>query len=269
MNDRFAFAKLVDTLSPWIHQFVFVGGWAHRLYRLHPSADIPAYQPLATLDADVAFAEREKLEGNIKARLQEAGFHEQLTGNHRPPVSQYVLGEDAPTGFYAEFLTPLIGRATDREGRPIATLGLAGITAQRLRYLELLLNAPWRVTMGEDWGTSSPLTLSIPNPVSFIVQKLLIHDDRARDKKAQDILYIHDTLELFAADMDRLSAIWRDEVRVAMHDNWVQNLLRAMDDVFGQTNDRIRDAAAIPQGREIDPGRMRAMCHAVLKEVLA
>jgi hypothetical protein len=269
VNDRLAFTRLVEALSPWIHQFVFVGGWAHRLYRLHPKADTPSYQPLATLDADVAFAERASLEGDIKACLQEAGFHEQLTGNHRPPVSQYTLGEDQPGGFYAEFLTPLIGRATDRDGRPIATLGRAGITAQRLRYLELLRNAPWSVTLGDDWGTSAPLTLRIPNPVSFIVQKLLIHNDRARDKKAQDILYIHDTLDLFASDMDGLVAVWRDDVRLAMPHKWVQHLMRAKDETFGQLNDRIRDAAVIPQDRELDPDRMRAMCQAVLEEMLA
>lgn len=80
MTDRAAFARLVEALSPWSQQVVFVGGWAHRLYRLHDLAETPAYQPLATLDADVAFAERERLEGSIKQRLLAAGFQEQLTG---------------------------------------------------------------------------------------------------------------------------------------------------------------------------------------------
>lgn len=101
MNDRAAFARLVQVLAPWKHQLVFVGEWAHRLYRLHPMAEAPAYPPLATLDADVAFAERERLEGSIKAQLLAAGFQEQLMGNHQPPVSQYTLGEDEPSGFYA------------------------------------------------------------------------------------------------------------------------------------------------------------------------
>ena len=123
MTDRAAFAKLVRTLAP-------LGD-----------------RPLTTLDADVAFAEREKLEGSIKDRLLEAGFKEQLTGNHNPPVSQYTLGDDDAGGFYAEFLTPLTGSGRTRQGEPLATVKNAGVTAQRLRYLDLLLKSPWNVTL--------------------------------------------------------------------------------------------------------------------------
>ncbi|NID15460.1 GSU2403 family nucleotidyltransferase fold protein [Luteibacter yeojuensis] len=268
MNDRAAFAKLVETLSPWGHQLVFIGGWAHRLYRLHPKADAPAYQPLATLDADVAFSEGERLEGSIKACLQEAGFEEQLTGNHRPPVSQYTLGDDDAGGFYAEFLTPLIGRETTREGKRIVTLEKAGITAQRLRYLDILLQSPWTVALPPDWGAPALSDLRIPNPVSFIVQKLLIHDDRHGSKKAQDLLYIHDTLELFGPELEHLTLLWRDEVRPSMHEKWVQRALQAKEEMFATMNDRIRDAAAIPVDRDLAPERMRAMCAAILAEVL-
>lgn len=268
MNDRLAFARLVQALSPWKHQLVFVGGWAHRLYRLHPMAAAPAYPPLVTLDADVAFAEREPLEGSIKAQLLAAGFEEQLMGNHQPPVSQYTLGEDDPSGFYAEFLTPMTGSGRTRTGRPLATVRSAGITAQRLRYLELLLLCLWTVVLDKAWGAEPPLDLQIPNPVSFIVQKLLIHDQRLADKKAQDILYIHDTLELFGPELDTLGTIWRECVHEAMHERWVRDFRQAKDTVFGRMNDRIRDAAAIPPGRSLNPERMRAMCLAALQEIL-
>lgn len=269
MNDHQAFAKLVGALAPWDSRLLFVGGWAHRLYRLHPGATPPAYQPLATLDADVAFAQHERLEGDIRAGLQQAGFEQELTGNHHPPVSRYTLGEDGPAGFYAEFLTPLVGRAQTRDGTPLATQAQAGITAQRLRYLELLFIAPWSVTLDAGWGVDVPLMVRIPNPVAFIVQKLLIHKDRAAGKQSQDLLYIHDTLELFAAELDPLGALWRDDVRPVMEAAWVHRLERARDDAFRVTNDRIRDAARIPQNRDLDPERMRAMCLAALGEMLA
>ena len=32
------FARLIEALHPWLDQVVVIGGWAHRLYRLHPLA---------------------------------------------------------------------------------------------------------------------------------------------------------------------------------------------------------------------------------------
>lgn len=267
MNDLAAFMKLVAALSPWRHQLIFVGGWAHRLYRLHPRAQALDYEPLATLDADVAFARHEQLEGDIRQQLLAAGFVQQLTGEHRPPVSRYTLGEDEAGGFYAEFLTPLIGREIARDGRRNATVAAAGVTAQQLRYLEVLLQSPWSVTLDHEWGAASPIDLQIPNPVSFIVQKLLVHDRRPRDKQAQDVLYIHDTLELFAPELDELARIWHENLRGTLHDHRVRELHRACARVFGELNDRVRDAAAMPQDRGLDPERLRAMCHAALGEI--
>jgi hypothetical protein len=31
-----SFARLIDSLSPWLDQVVIIGGWAPRLYRFHP-----------------------------------------------------------------------------------------------------------------------------------------------------------------------------------------------------------------------------------------
>lgn len=121
--------------------------------------------------------------------------------------------------------------------------------------------APWSVALTPDWGAAAPLDLRIPNPVSFIVQKLLIHDDRPGDKKAQDLLYIHDTLELFAPELEHLVLLWR-EVHCAMNDRWVQRTLQLKEKLFGTLNDQMRDAAAIPADRDLDPERMRAMCAA-------
>lgn len=153
-------------------------------------------------------------------------------------------------------------------GVPIATIEKAGVTAQRLRYLDLLLMAPWIVSVAAFGADSAALTVRIPNPVSFIVQKLLIHDDRMVAKRAQDILYIHDTLELFAAHVDEMATLWRHEISASVHARWVQKTLRAKDELFGRLNDRIRDAALIPQDRDIDPERMRLLCLSALGEIL-
>ena len=57
-NDIEKFCGLVEALRPWLGRIVFVGGWAHRLYRERPeSAQLP-YAPLRTTDADVALDPR-------------------------------------------------------------------------------------------------------------------------------------------------------------------------------------------------------------------
>lgn len=267
MSEQRAFGQLVASLSPWLEQLVFVGGWAFRLYRLHPSAEVPAYRPVVTLDADIAFAEAESLEGSIRTRLLDTGFVESLMGNHRPPVSQYTLGTDT-SGFYAEFLTPLTGSGRRRDGEPIATLAKAGVTAQRLRHLDLLLETPWQVTLGTDWGLPSDTSVRVPNPASFIAQRLLIHDQRPPGKKVQDILYIHDTLELFGGQRDDLRRLWRDALAPTLHVRQQRALLQAIDTIFGRLNDRIRDAAAMPADRQLDPERMRQMCRMALGDML-
>ena len=267
MTDRVAFGRLVASLAPWIDQLVFVGGWAFRLYRLHPGAQVPDYRPVVTLDADVAFAEGERLAGDIRAHLAEAGFAETLMGDLRPPVAQYALGDDA-AGFYAEFLTPMSGSGRRRTGEAWSTELRAGVTAQRLRHLELLLDTPWRVRLGADWGLDHAVDVRIPNPASFIAQRLLIHDQRLPAKKAQDILYIHDTLELFGGQLNELAGLWRNEICSRLSGKQLRELARLIDAIFGQLGDEIRDAAAIPADRHLNPERMRLMCLQTLKELL-
>ena len=84
MDDFAEIARLIDALRPWLAHLVIVGGWAHRLHRFHPLANPPAYQPLRTRDADVAFSLMAPLEGDIGAALEAADFREELSGEIRP-----------------------------------------------------------------------------------------------------------------------------------------------------------------------------------------
>lgn len=130
------------------------------------------------------------------------------------------------------------------------------------------MESPWTVTLDEHWGAGSTLDLQIPNPVSFMVQKLLIHGLRCGGKKSQDILYIHDTLELFAGRMEELGSLWPEHLQPTLHANDVRRMLQLIDSIFGTITDHIRDAAAIPQDRQLDPARMQAMCHVALGGIL-
>jgi hypothetical protein len=41
------FARLIEALHPWLNQIVVIGGWAYRLYRLHPLAQLLLKNPWA------------------------------------------------------------------------------------------------------------------------------------------------------------------------------------------------------------------------------
>ncbi|WP_186106848.1 GSU2403 family nucleotidyltransferase fold protein [Burkholderia gladioli] len=263
MNDLEPFARLAAALAPWRDQIVYVGGWAHRLYRLHPVATAdPRFRPIATLDADIAFDEHTRFQGSMKDALLAAGFREQLCGEYRPPVAKYTLGDERH-GFYAEFLTTLSGSGRTRKGAPSVTLDASGISAQKLRRFSLLMALPWRVSIAAGTaGLPVPLHgLRIPNPVSFIAQKILIRDERRRQRKlAQDILYIHDAIVLFADRASRLAVLWRDDVAHHVSARERAEIVEGIEALFGEVTDELRAAARIPVDRLLVPREMQAIC---------
>jgi len=268
MDDSREIARLIDALAPWLRQVVVVGGWAHQLHRLHPAAGEPSHRSLSTRDADVAFSPREQLAGNIGAALKAAGFVEDLSTDHAPPVTQYHLGQDK-SGFYAEFLSPLSGDGRLRDGRPDATFSAAGITAQKLRYLELLLVEPWIVELNSAKGIPvvEPRAVRLPNPVMFIAQKLLIATTRTPAKRAQDILYIHDTIELFARHRAELASTWKSSLRASCGERVARKVERSCLTQFSGLSDPIRSAARIPVDRDLKPEWLLDSCALGLGEL--
>jgi hypothetical protein len=112
------FARLLQVLEPWLDEVVIVGGWAHRLHRLHPFGQSLAYAPLMTLDADIAVPPRlAVLDEDIRQRLLAGGFREEFLGTDQLPATHYRLGT-AGSGFYAEFITPLVGSVAAAAKRP-------------------------------------------------------------------------------------------------------------------------------------------------------
>jgi hypothetical protein len=267
-DDLAAFARLVEALRPWHDRLVIVGGWSHRLHRLHDMATPPDYLPLSTKDADVAFSLNQSPHGDIRAALESAGFEEVLSGDHRPPVAEYRLG-GVDAGFFAEFLAPLAGSGQRRDGTGDATVVRAGVTAQKLRHLGVLLTRPWTVTLdvGGEIPVSVPTEIRIANPVCFIAQKLLIRNQREPRKRAQDVLYIHDTLELFGAHRDVLGAMWVHEIRPHLGAKVARQIERLCLVQFEAVDDVIRDAARIPVDRSLSPTDVRAECAYGLEEI--
>ena len=157
-----------------------------------------------------------------------------------------------------------------RNGEPDATVSTAGITAQKLRHLDILLINPWLIRVGPDQDVplARPTDLKVASPASFIVQKLLIQRDRTPGKRAQDVLYIHDVLELFGAVLPTLKALWEEEVRPALPAKTARQIVELSRESFSSITDVIRNAARIPQDRTLSPERLRAACQLALTEVL-
>jgi hypothetical protein len=263
-NPEFAsFARLVESLRPWLAQVVVVGGWAHRLYRLHPLAQQLRYEPLATLDADVALPAGLKVTGDeIYQRLAANGFEAVFLGQYKPPAAHYRLAVPG-IEFYAEFVAPLAGGAISRGGRPKATRKVGGISSQNLRYIEVLLARPWSVTLSANNGFPLPDTrrVQIANPASFLTQKILIHRRRNRQDRAKDILYMHDTIETFATRIDDLHTEWIANIQHELHPNSVRTVQRAVASLFGAVTDPIRAASRIVQGRNLTAEVIRETCN--------
>jgi hypothetical protein len=269
VEDLVPFAHLVATLRPWLPHLVLVGGWAHRLHRFHALAASKHYEPLRTRDADIAFLPDAPLHGGLLAALEQAGFTAEHFGDAVPPATHYHLGKEAG-GFYAEFLTPLHGSGVRRDGRTDATLSKAGVAAQKLRHLDILLISPWTVRVGRhvEIPIETPADVPVPNPVGFIVQRLLIHGARTPQKRAQDVLYIHDTLELFGDALPRLHSVRVTHVRPKLAPRTARRAEVIATEVFAKVTDVIREAARIPQDRRLEAEAVRAACEYGLEEVL-
>ena len=257
VQDLHQFTRLVVALEPWLDQLVIIGGWAHQLYRLEPRAQALDYAALMTLDADVAAPSKLSAgKRDIRDRLLSHDFTEEFLGDDRPPATHYRLVTEG-SAFYAEFLTPLTGSEYDRLHKRKATIQIGGITSQQLRHIELLLLDPWSVELetGE-----SVARVRIANPVSFMAQKLLIHKKRGREDRAKDILYKHDTLEVFGAVLPELRELWHKIVAPQMLPAKARAVSKRSEALFIEVTDDIRRAAEISAERALSPESIRNAC---------
>jgi hypothetical protein len=263
------FSELLCALEPHLSHLIVVGGWAFRLYRLHENATELSFPPLMTHDADLAIPENAHRDyPDICQKLLAAGFTEEMTGSHVPPVTRYVSPQK---DFEIEFITHQQGGAVKR-GRSHATALLLGVSAQRLGNVRLLTMNPWTLKVHPGLGFPVPeagLNVSVTNPASFMAQKILSFKSRAGSKKAKDILYIFDTLMLFRNSLDSIANVWGDildqfptELARSVQNRWHSVLVQA------HLFDRAA-AIASSTGRPAPPTaeRLRGTCELGLSRV--
>ncbi|MBI1383166.1 MAG: hypothetical protein GC161_19025 [Planctomycetaceae bacterium] len=202
MTGETTLERALAALSPYFPGLVIIGGTAHRLFELHPLASRGAHEFLTTEDVDIASSAGLASAGDTRLidALRQAGFEERFRGVEAPEA-RYVL-TDRPVA-YLEFLAPLTGSGEKRGGKRDVLLRIGGVHAKKLRAIDLLLHAPWTARLQ---GSSGPVDVPVANPLTYLVQKLLKLHERGSTKRAKDVLYVFDTLTLFADALPILGA---------------------------------------------------------------
>jgi hypothetical protein len=133
----------------------------------------------------------------------------------------------------------------------------------------VLLGSPWKVKLSQANGFpfEDPKQIQIAHPTRFMAQKLLIHDRRERRSRAKDILYLHDTIELFGVSLDVLREEWELAVKPTLSESPVRTIEGAADTAFSKVTDDIRGAAQAGAGRALTPEGVQELCRAGLKIV--
>jgi len=100
-----------------------------------------------------------------------------------------------------------------------------------------------------------------------LAQKILIHPQRDYKDRAKDLLYMHDTIEVFSENLDELQNLSRNHVAPKLHARRIAELQGAQERLFGKVDDTIREAALMAAGRKLSPERLAETAQAGLKEI--
>jgi len=221
------------------------------------------FQPLFTQDVDLAIpAKIPPQQEDLRTLLLRAGFKERLLGEVHPPVTRYELEDGA--GFYAEFLTPLVGPPKP----PTSELG--GVTAHALRHLDILMIEPWSVLLKEPAYPvgAKAVEVRVANATSYVAQKILALNRRGADGP-KDVLYVHDTLITFGRSLTEIERIWTHDISPAINPAAGRKLRDAGERLFGEVTDTVREASRIAKeaGRPLRPEEIAQVCRTGLARI--
>ncbi len=107
----------------------------------------------------------------------EMGFHPLFPSPPKKEVEKYKANEDH-FGIEVEFLTPLIGRDTDKPNY----LELFGVYAQRLRFLDYIIEQTQKTCVV---GNTGSVQVNVPNASRFAFHKLIVAGRRPEREQAK------------------------------------------------------------------------------------
>ena len=195
----------VKAIEPYQNEIVLIGGVAKHWYSNLPGYVNPGFQPMSTIDIDLALPEPLALRGGstLHQRLmdQQLTMKEILGLDNRSAICRYYLpGITRPTANdpYLECLTPLRGPDRDSPGNPQGP----PLVASAVRFLDLVTADALQITVPEIG------TLKIPHPFAYITQKTRIRSKRRPDKQAKDQADIFYVVISFRSQWAEWSTKW-------------------------------------------------------------
>ncbi|GAB4252812.1 MAG: hypothetical protein Kow00129_13680 [Thermoleophilia bacterium] len=198
----------LKALRPYLDDIVVAGGWVPYLYAAHlpPSEESVA---LKTRDLDLAVPREIPRRGKtIDQLLDDANFTCEFRSLGHPPVTVY-LAAHAGDEVEIEFITTAQG--ADIGVRKVQD----GLTAQELRYVDLLLERTWSLRLDALTAGEIEGRVWVPTPAAFILQKALSRMRRTdSSKKEKDLYYIFYVVDGF----HRLARVDRGGVQDVCHD---------------------------------------------------
>ncbi len=238
-------------LRGYLDDVVLVGGCANALYRYAPDAGTCLTRPMVTYDLDVATASSLPRRGeSLSALLSQAGFAPDKEGR---PTNKYQLA--AGGNMTMEFLCPMTALSTKvKEQRPALVTLPADATAEALDYLDLLLLNPLRINLRNvpPLEVQKDFHVRVPNPVGYVMQKVLVRTRRASlQKRKKDSYYMYETALVFRA----AGRIRREAQSLAgqFPTKWGKRFAQDAAALYGHENaEGVQDAVEVAQANRVE-----------------
>lgn len=253
--------KTLVVLEPYLDEIVIIGGWVPLLYRRYGKLS-SRHPSLRTIDIDIVVPGTLKEVGRptIDELLIQAGYEAPVYGSDISSATKYKLRSPVTE---VEFLTPEVGLP----GRPFRTVQ-RGLTAQRLRYLAILLENINEIRVSDDLppGSTIDLIVRIPSPAAFIYQKGLTLVKR-HSKVAKDLYYIFDLID--SAD-ELLQSILSEMaiMREKYPRSWFKTFLKNLEQYFPEDNAEGPVLVASQYTGEMQEGIFRRYAHHTFRDFI-
>lgn len=243
--------RALRALRAYVPRVIVIGGIVPILYRHHEWFGESRVPALTTTEGDLAVPMKlEIVDGQtVVGLLDAAGFviyevpgFDNLPGTQR--VQDREAGAQKPAPTYLEFLAPMFGKP-----EPSLVQLQPGLRAQRLRHLDLLAHETLWIDARRvpDLEVEEALEVRIPNPATYVLQKVLARKERVAAKRPKDMAYAFDVAMLSRPSWGSLAGVLQ---RAGNSDaNWKASIAKARERIRtlfdGEHSDGVIEAARV------------------------